>query len=676
MPQPAVDAVATGDCARLVHLVPEAATDAERLAVGWCLERLGRPADALPVLEAMGSGPLAEYGRLVRARTLLAMERPYDVPSLLEGIELPGPTGTEVRLLRGRALVESERSLEARDGLRELLADSTVGDEARWWLAVGGQDRGDVAAATSTFERVWASSVRGPWSERAARRLVALEQAVPNLETARGRGLVRDRIKALQSAHRHGEALDLLLQLAKQEPPGRITLARAYFRARKYPEATATYAEALGPPASASGSPRDLFDYALGTSRTGDYDAAATIYARLTALHPGDKKADFASFKLGYLEYDRGDCAKAIPLFKAHVASRPDSSHTDEALWFSGRCKWKMDATEEASALWKQLITSRPSSKLVPAARYWRARAAGRRGDAAAEKTGLEAVITRHPTSGYAWFAATRLGRSFEPSPAAEPPAWPPAMLERRDVQRFEALQRAGFSAWAREELRGVVSAARAGGRSSALAAAWAFIRSGEYRLGRSLASPFCAKPWRGGDPVAQQACTPRPEASIVAVVTDRFAFDPLIPFGIMTAESALKPEVTSIAGARGLMQLMPKEAARVHAELYPSRPFESDDLYSAPYNASLGTAELGMKARDLSDTLTLTSLPAAIASYNAGIEAVRRWLAPHASPPEFDEFVEDIGYTETRRYVKRVLGYTMAYRWVYGDAGISPTER
>ena len=176
------------------------------------------------------------------------------------------------------------------------------------------------------------------------------------------------------------------------------------------------------------------------------------------------------------------------------------------------------------------------------------------------------------------------------------------------------------------------------------------------------------AKPWRGGDPVAQQACTPRPESSIVATVAERFAFDPLVPFGIMTAESALKPEVTSIAGARGLMQLMPKEAARIHAELYPERAFDSDDLYSAPYNASLGTAELGMKAKDLADTLAMSSLPAAIASYNGGIEAVRRWLEPHESPPDFDEFVEDIGYTETRRYVKRVLGYTMTYRWVYGD--------
>ena len=46
----------------------------------------------------------------------------------------------------------------------------------------------------------------------------------------------------------------------------------------------------------------------------------------------------------------------------------------------------------------------------------------------------------------------------------------------------------------------------------------------------------------------------------------------------------------------------------------------------------------------------------------------MRRWLSASDTPLDFDEFAEDIGYTETRLYVKRVLGFEMAYRWVYGD--------
>jgi soluble lytic murein transglycosylase len=56
------------------------------------------------------------------------------------------------------------------------------------------------------------------------------------------------------------------------------------------------------------------------------------------------------------------------------------------------------------------------------------------------------------------------------------------------------------------------------------------------------------------------------------------------------------------------------------------------------------------------------------IAGYNAGPDAVERWLAKSPTPMEPDEFAEDIGYTETRRYVKRVLGYVQVWRQVHGD--------
>jgi soluble lytic murein transglycosylase-like protein len=94
-----------------------------------------------------------------------------------------------------------------------------------------------------------------------------------------------------------------------------------------------------------------------------------------------------------------------------------------------------------------------------------------------------------------------------------------------------------------------------------------------------------------------------------------------------------------------------------------------ADDLYVAPYNAALGTAELGEKLKLLDGLLARDSMPAVIASYNGGEEAVRRWRTAWDAPPDPDLFSEAIGYTETRRYVRSVLGHVMAYRWVYGDA-------
>jgi soluble lytic murein transglycosylase len=57
-----------------------------------------------------------------------------------------------------------------------------------------------------------------------------------------------------------------------------------------------------------------------------------------------------------------------------------------------------------------------------------------------------------------------------------------------------------------------------------------------------------------------------------------------------------------------------------------------------------------------------------ALASYNAGENRVRRWLAERKdlSP---DEFVDDIPFPETQNYVKKILGSAENYRRVYADS-------
>ena len=59
-----------------------------------------------------------------------------------------------------------------------------------------------------------------------------------------------------------------------------------------------------------------------------------------------------------------------------------------------------------------------------------------------------------------------------------------------------------------------------------------------------------------------------------------------------------------------------------------------------------------------------------ALASYNAGERAVRRWMIQYAGVAQ-DEFIDDIGYPETQQYVKKILGTAEDYRRLYGpDSG------
>lgn len=98
----------------------------------------------------------------------------------------------------------------------------------------------------------------------------------------------------------------------------------------------------------------------------------------------------------------------------------------------------------------------------------------------------------------------------------------------------------------------------------------------------------------------------------------------------IIKAESDFDPRAVSRAGAIGLMQLMPQTAVRLKVL----------DLYDPEDNIGGGTKYL----RQLLDRFR-GNLPLALAAYNAGEHVVDRY---RALPP----------ITETRQYVRKVLGY------------------
>jgi soluble lytic murein transglycosylase len=129
---------------------------------------------------------------------------------------------------------------------------------------------------------------------------------------------------------------------------------------------------------------------------------------------------------------------------------------------------------------------------------------------------------------------------------------------------------------------------------------------------------------------------------------------EPAIIWGVMRQESLYEPDVTSSAGAYGLMQLMPA-TAREEARKLEMAP---DSYKTASGNVLLGANHLvGLFAR-------FKDAPRSLAAYNAGGTPVTRWSASPIS--DMTEWVEDIAYTETRGYVKAVLRNIEAYRMLY----------
>ena len=662
-------ALRQGDCRPALK---DTSTDApaEALARARCQVSAGQVDAALATLTPLTASSLSGHAALVAAEALLERGEAAQAAARLAGVTLPGTAGERAALVRGRALIESGDFLQGRDALRPLLTERSsapgrIGSpggadpaEVRWWLAEGAVRRGQPDAAIPVWEAIWARNPTSPWAVQAAERLATAGRAVPDPTTEAGRDLIRTRIRALEKLQGWKEALALRDQMpegdASRTPQA---LARATFRAKDYPRAVALHA------ALPNRTPQQDFDLALGTSRTGDYAQAAVYYERLIAAHPGHALARTADFKLAYLAYDGGELERAIPLFEAHLARHPSTRKKDEALWFIGWAQYRLARFDEAEQTFSRLLDVTPGSSLASGARYWQARIAAQRGDTAAAEAGYADVIARWPLSGHAWFAAWRLGRTYTGQP--EGPALPTP--ESLDVPAYKdgiALAAVGLGPWARAELDKV----RATDGPARWALARARLEAGDYTGARKLVK--CPSPGRVGrlPPDQRSVCLPRPMGDIPARQALTGGLPRNLPFAIMTAESALRPEVASPAGARGLMQLMPALGAELHPIRYGDGPYHPDLLFQPGYNAALGVDELVSLRTRFSDAGVEPVLPLVIAGYNAGEEAVRRWLDGYENPPEPDRFAEDISYTETRRYVKRVLGYLQTYRLAYGD--------
>lgn len=139
----------------------------------------------------------------------------------------------------------------------------------------------------------------------------------------------------------------------------------------------------------------------------------------------------------------------------------------------------------------------------------------------------------------------------------------------------------------------------------------------------------------------------------------ERRGVDPYLMASIIRQESGFEPTTVSNAGAVGLMQIMPAEASRI-AEKGGLAEVTRETLFDPSVNIAVGAAEYRQKLDLMNGNDVL-----AIAAYNAGEDAVGRWLS-QTPIDDLDTFVESIPYAETRLYVKTVTRNRFEYRRIY----------
>lgn len=155
------------------------------------------------------------------------------------------------------------------------------------------------------------------------------------------------------------------------------------------------------------------------------------------------------------------------------------------------------------------------------------------------------------------------------------------------------------------------------------------------------------------------RACHPRAFPETMGFFTDLYGLHPEMMWSVMRVESAFNPWAISIAGARGLLQVMPK-TGRLIAARTGYGEFSQEMLLEPEMSIYFGTWYMSQLIEKFNG-----QEPLAITSYNTGPHRIASWLE-RKSRIAYDEFQEETPYREGREYTKKVLKYMLLYRWIY----------
>lgn len=282
-----------------------------------------------------------------------------------------------------------------------------------------------------------------------------------------------------------------------------------------------------------------------------------------------------------------------------------------------------------------------------PRWRYWRARVAEKLGQTEQATPLYETLVQENGT--YALLAAERLDRGYVPRARSAPDD----AAARAQIEAMPGMARAREAwtiqqpAWARAEWNEAT-----GSFDAPLLIAAARVASGWGWHLMAVASATRAELFDDFE-----LLYPRPYLDEVKTAARRARLPAQWIWGVLRQESLYDPRARSSADALGLLQLLPATARNTARRTGLPQPTR-DDLFDPATNVLLGAAYLREQMDTFGGRFVLV-----LGAYNAGPNAVRRWLP--AEPRDTDVWIENVPFNETRHYIQRIVWHSTVFAWL-----------
>lgn len=385
---------------------------------------------------------------------------------------------------------------------------------------------------------------------------------------------------------------------------------------------------------------------AIILAEKGHIDHAAEHYTRFAAKYPGDSRADDALVRAAQLRRGQGRSAEALALYDRAVDRFPDGDLTPQGAYEAGLLLLRINDKESAA------------DRFRAAARTGLGNFYGHRAqERLRELLGDERVEGRDLRVGPGTSFVRPLGSARR---APKDPF--------NDLRDDERVQRLAFFASngleeAEWEALGLVDTLRSD--RDPFDYLLAMAEAGVAHSARQLAETLNWGKDEHGRPKNEFLTIQYPRAywRYVAELGRETGVDPYLILAVARQESTFRPALTSSAGAKGVMQVMPSTAQWL-AKVDPNvDPAVTRDLEHPVNSLRLGAYYLQRMIERSNGNLVY-----ALAAYNAGPGNLDKWRQrfPNA---DLETFVESIPFDETRNYVKKVLGNYAAYHTLYPPA-------
>lgn len=543
------------------------------------------------------------------------------------------PRSTLMKKSRSREIKEAEAISEEnmQHLYRSFIKDYPTDEEMKYSYASWLKRTGNHDEAQSIFRDIYIEA--GSFSEKASRELRSVDISVKDLMNRASNLMKAMNFKRAESVFREA--------LAKDD--GRFEneilngLGLSLFRQKKYRKAADIYEKAH----STYWQVRSL--YRAGEKKA--FDAA------LNKLQMSGNRLTGRVLIWVAHDYRRdGNTEEALKTFQTIREHYP--SETEDALWGTGWTYFRTGDYKNAADTFTMLYKTYNDTKYL----YWKARSLDEGGKDASK---VYSALVRKERDFYSIMAYLKIENAHDQFNTVKTEKFLGNTSTRVKTymnstlnDRIEALLDLDFIDEAILELKYISENAHSLKDILYICLKFQELEEYKYSVGLALKLPSREELYQFRYPLAYR--------DFVEDLSVKYKVDPFLVFSVAREESRFDPHAKSIAGALGLMQIMPQTAYRLDRKLRLS-VHNSYEILDIKNNLHFGIYLLSKLFREFE------SYSHALAAYNAGEDRVRSWLKK-GRYKSVDEFIEDIPYRETRIYVKRVLTSYFEYKRIFSQ--------